>query len=61
MTPRQYGFLIGVLLVWLAWSAGWVVFPAIVAGAIGYGLVRALEGDVDLQGIADRFRSPRGR
>ncbi len=61
MSRRQYGFLIGILLVWLAWQAGWVVFAALAAGAVGYGVVRALEGDVDFDSIADRFRNGPGR
>ena len=57
VSRAQYAFLIGVLLVWLAWAAGWVVFPAIAAGLIGWGAVRVLEGDVDLGEITERFRS----
>lgn len=57
MSRKQYGFLIGVVLVWLAWAAGWVVFAAVVAGLIGVGVVTILEGDVDLNELADRFRS----
>jgi hypothetical protein len=47
--------------VWLAWAAGWVVFPAIAAGLIGWGAVRVLEGDVDLGEISERFRSTSSR
>ncbi len=57
MSRAQYAFIVGVLLVWLAWAAGWVVFPAIAAGLIGWGAVRVLEGAVDLGEISDRFRS----
>lgn len=57
MSRRQYAFLIGVLLVWLAWSGGWVVFGAIAAGVVGYGIVRVLEGDVDLDALTERFRA----
>ncbi len=35
MSRKQYAFVIGVVLVWVAWSAGWVVFAAIAAGLIG--------------------------
>lgn len=45
------------LLVWLAWAAGWVVLAAIAAGLIGWGVVRVLEGDVDLTELSERFRS----
>lgn len=56
MSRRQFAFLIGVLLVWLAWVAGWVVLAAIAAGLIGWGVVRVLEGDVDLGELSERFR-----
>ena len=39
VSRRQFGFLIGVLLVWLAWDAGWVVLAGVAAGLIGYGIV----------------------
>jgi hypothetical protein len=57
VSRRQFAFLIGVLLVWLAWAAGWVVLAAIAAGLIGWGVVRVLEGDVDLTELSERFRS----
>jgi hypothetical protein len=56
VSRRQFAFLIGVLLVWLAWAAGWVVLAAIAAGLIGWGVVRVLEGDVDLGELSERFR-----
>jgi hypothetical protein len=56
VSRRQFGFLIGVLLVWLAWDAGWVVLAGVAAGLIGYGIVRLLEGDFDLAELSDRFR-----
>jgi hypothetical protein len=57
----QFAFIVGVLLVWFAWVAGWVVLAGIAAGLIGWGIVRALEGDVDLGEITERFRSTSGR
>jgi hypothetical protein len=48
--------LVGLLLVWLAWDAGWVVLAGAAAGLIGYGIVRVLEGDFDLTELSDRFR-----
>ncbi len=57
MSRQQYAFLIGVLLVAVAWAAGWVVLAASAAGLIGVGVVRVLEGDVDLGELAERFRS----
>lgn len=56
MSRRQFGFLVGLLLVWLAWDAGWVVLAGAAAGLIGYGIVRILEGDFDLTELSDRFR-----
>jgi H+/Cl- antiporter ClcA len=57
MSRQQYAFIVGVLLVWLAWDAGWVIFAAVAAGLIGIAIVRALEGDLDLGEIVDKFRS----
>lgn len=56
MSRQQYVFLVGVLLVWLAWSAGWFVLAAIAAGLIGLVVVRVLEGDVDLEELRARFK-----
>jgi hypothetical protein len=61
VSRSQYAFIVGVLLVWLAWAAGWVVLAAIAAGLIGWGIVRALEGDVDFGEISERFKSTSGR
>ena len=36
MSRQQFAFVIGVLLVWLAWEAGWVVLAAVAAGLIGW-------------------------
>ncbi len=60
MTRSQYVFLIAVLLVWLAWEAGWVVLAAVAAGLIGWGIVRVLEGELDLDQMTARFRSSNG-
>ncbi len=60
MSRNQYAFLIGVLLVWLAWDAGWIVLAAVAAGAIGLAVVRVVEGEIDLNELADRFRSSSG-
>jgi hypothetical protein len=61
MSRQQYAFIIGVLLVWIAWAAGWVVLAAVAAGLIGLGIVRVLEGDLDLGEVAERFRSTSDR
>jgi hypothetical protein len=48
VSRSQFAFIVGVLLVWFAWAAGW-------------GIVRVLEGDVDLGEIGERFKSTSGR
>jgi fatty acid desaturase len=57
VSRQQFAFIIAVLLVWLAWAAGWVVLAAVAAGLIGVAVVRVLEGDVDLDELVGRFRS----
>jgi hypothetical protein len=61
VSRSQFAFIVGVLLVWFAWVAGWVVLAGIAAGLIGWGIVRVLEGDVDLGEIGERFKSTSGR
>jgi hypothetical protein len=61
VSRQQFVFIVGVLLVWLAWTAGWVVLAAIAAGLIGWGAVRVLEGDVDLEDVRERFRAKSDR
>jgi amino acid transporter len=56
MSRRQFGFLMGFLIVWLAWVASWVVLAAVIAGGIGWLVVSLLEGGVDLESISARFR-----
>lgn len=59
MSRPQYAFLLAVLLVWLAWAAGWVVLGAIVAGLIAWQAVRLVEGDLDVNELSERLRSKR--
>jgi hypothetical protein len=61
MSRLQYAFVVGVLLVWVAWDAGWLIFAAVAAGLIGMGVVKVLEGDVDLGELTERFKSSSGR
>jgi hypothetical protein len=61
MSRQQYAFITGVLLVWMAWAAGWVVLAAVAAGLIGLGIVRVLEGQLDLGEVAEKFRSSSDR
>ncbi len=56
MSRQQFVFIAGVVLVWMAWDAGWVVLAAIAAGLIGLAVVRVLEGDLDLGELSERFR-----
>jgi hypothetical protein len=57
MSRLQYAFIVGVLLVWVAWDAGWIIFAAVAAGLIGVGIVKALEGDIDFGEMTKRFQS----
>jgi hypothetical protein len=57
MSRNQFAFIVGFLLVWMAADVGWVVLAAVVAGLIGLGVVRVLDGDVDLGGLSERFKS----
>ena len=57
MSRAQYAFLIAVLLVWMAWAAGWVVLAAIALGLIFWQAVRLLEGDLDVNELTERFRA----
>ncbi len=60
MSNRQFGFLVGVLIAWLLWAASfWVALGALVAGVIGYGVARALEGDLELADLAARWTATR--
>jgi hypothetical protein len=59
MSRRQFGFLVGFLVAWLLWAAGfWVGLGAILLGLVGYAAARALEGDLDLGELTDRFTGP---
>jgi hypothetical protein len=60
MTRAQYGFAVGfsVALVWAV--AGFLVMVgAVVAGLIGFGVVRVMEGRVDLTALVDRLSAGR--
>jgi hypothetical protein len=57
LSRPQYAFLIAVLLVWLAWAAGWVVVPAVAAGLIAWQAIRLLQGEIDVQDLQERFRT----
>jgi hypothetical protein len=57
MSRNQFAFVVGVLLVWLAWVAGWVVLAAVAAGLIGLVVVRVLDGGLDLSELSEQIRS----
>jgi hypothetical protein len=57
MSRLQYAFIVGVLLVWVAWDAGWIIFAAVAAGLLGVAIVKALEGDIDFGEMTKRFQS----
>jgi hypothetical protein len=57
MTRPQFAFIVGVLLVWLAWDAGWIVLAAIAAGLLGLAIVKVVEGELDINELTERFRS----
>lgn len=60
MSPRQFGFVAGLLIAWLWADKGFLVaLGGVVAGLIGYAVVRVLEGDLDLGELTDRFSSSR--
>ena len=62
MSHRQYGFLVGLLVVWLWASTGFLVAVAgVAAGLVGYAVVRVLDGGVDLGELANRFTSSKQR
>jgi hypothetical protein len=57
MSRRQYGFLVGFLIVWVIGLSGWsVALWAVAAGGVGYLVVRFLEGDLDLERLTDGLR-----
>ncbi|SCG67990.1 hypothetical protein [Micromonospora inositola] len=62
MTRQQFGFLAGFLLV-AVWALGGpgAAGAATLAGLVGWLLVRVLDGDVTLAGLADRATPPRRR
>jgi hypothetical protein len=56
MSRRQYGFLIGLLIAWVwAMTTFLVAVGVVFAGVVGYWVARALEGDVNLGELTNRF------
>jgi hypothetical protein len=60
MSNRQLGFIVGFLFVWLvSVQSFWVGLAALLAGLIGHGVARMLEGDFDISELTGRIRSTR--
>ena len=62
MTRQQFGYLAGFLLVavWALGGAG-AAAAAALAGLVGWLLVRVLDGEVSMAGLADRTAPSRRR
>lgn len=62
MTRQQFGFLAGFLLV-AVWALGGpgAAAAATLAGLVGWLLVRLVDGDVTVPGLADRVTADRRR
>ncbi|MCW3841576.1 hypothetical protein ONA70_15850 [Micromonospora yasonensis] len=62
MTRQQFGYLAGFLLVavWALGGAG-AAAAAVLAGLVGWLLVRAVDGDATVPGLADRVSADRRR
>ncbi|MFG1841404.1 hypothetical protein ACGFH8_23635 [Micromonospora sp. NPDC049175] len=62
MSRQQFGFLAGFLAVavWALASIG-VAALAVLAGLLGWLVVRVLDGDLTVTGLGDRHTDPRRR
>lgn len=60
MSRRQFGFIVGFLIVWMWALEGFLTaLAAVVAGVVGYAVARAVEGEFDVSELTERFTSPR--
>ena len=58
MIRRHFSYLAGFLFIWLVWAASFgVAVGAVAVGLVCYLAARALEGDLDLSELSDRFTS----
>lgn len=60
MSHAQFGMFAGFLLAWAWADSGFLVMlAAVLAAAIGLGVARVLDGEIDLTEVTDRMSRPR--
>lgn len=60
MSRRQFGFIVGFLIVWFwAQQSFLTALAAVIAGLVGYAVARAVEGELDVAEWTERFTSRR--
>ena len=60
MTRAQFGFAVGFAIAAVWAMAGFLIMlAAVVSGLVGFGVVRALDGRVDMSTIVDRLSGGR--
>ncbi len=60
MSRRQFGFIVGFLIVWFwAQQSFLTALAAVIAGLVGYAVARAVEGELDVAEWTERLTSRR--